>query len=80
MPLGTEQADTARRTVNNVPQMAVPPKPNITTEMRNTLKSLKQEHSIMILPADKGCASVVLDTETYHSKMPTLIETGPYNS
>ena len=62
-PLDTEQADTVRRTVNNVLQKAVPPKPNITAEMRNALKSLKQDHSIMILPADKGCAIVVLDTE-----------------
>ena len=62
-PLDAEQADTVRRTVNNVLQKAVPPKPNITAEMRNALKSLKQDHSIMILPADKGCAIVVLDTE-----------------
>ena len=77
-PLDAEQADTVRRTVNNVLQKAVLPKPNITTEMRNALKSLKQNNSIMIPPADKGCAIVVLDTETYHSKMSTLIETGPY--
>ena len=32
----------------------------------------------MILPADKGRASVVLDTDTYHAKMSALIETGPY--
>ena len=32
----------------------------------------------MILPADKGRASVVLNTDTYHDKMKTLIETGPY--
>ena len=32
----------------------------------------------MILPADKGCASVVLDMEIYHSKMSTLIKTGPF--
>ena len=32
----------------------------------------------MILPADKDRASVVLDTNTYHDKMKTLIETGPY--
>ena len=67
-PLDAEQADTVRRTVNNVLQKAVLPKPNITTEMRNALKSLKQDNSIMILPADKG----------NHSKMSTLIETGPY--
>ena len=65
-PLDAEQADTVRRTVNNVLQKAVPLKPSITTEMRNAPKSLKQDNSIMILPADKG----------YHSKMSTLI--GPY--
>ena len=32
----------------------------------------------MILSADKGRASVVLNTDTYHDKMKTLIETGPY--
>ena len=31
--------------------------------MRNALKSLKQDHSIMILSADKDCAIVVLDTK-----------------
>jgi len=31
----------------------------------------------MILPADKGRASVVLDTDTYHAKMSGLIETLP---
>ena len=40
--------------------------------------NLKKDDSIMILPADKGRASVVLDTNTYHEKMKTLIETGPY--
>ena len=32
----------------------------------------------MILPADKGRASVVLDTDTYHAELSALIETGPY--
>ena len=63
-PLDTEQADTVRRTVNNVLQKDVPPKPNITAEMRNALKSLKKDHSIMILLADQGCAIVVTETTT----------------
>ena len=46
--------------------------------MHEALNNLKQDDSIMILPADKGRASVVLDTNTYHDKMKTLIETGPY--
>ena len=32
----------------------------------------------MVLPADKGRASVVMDTNTYRAKMFTLIENGPY--
>ena len=58
----------------------VPPveEPNITKEMRDALKSLKEDESTMVLPADKGRASVVLDTDTYRAKMSTLIENGPY--
>ena len=32
----------------------------------------------MVLPADKGRASVVMDTDTYRAKMSTLIENRPY--
>ena len=32
----------------------------------------------MVLPADKGRASVVMATDIYHTKMSTLIENGPY--
>ena len=46
--------------------------------MQEALKNLKQDDSSMTLPADKGRASVVLNTDTYHDKMKTLIETGPY--
>ena len=63
---------------NNILQQAEPPKPNITKEMQEALKNLKEDDSIMILPADKGRASVVLNTDTYYDKMKTLIETGPY--
>ncbi|KAL9962577.1 hypothetical protein ACROYT_G031688 [Oculina patagonica] len=76
--LNTEQADLVRRAVNDILQQAEPPEPNITKEIRDGLKSLKEDDSIMILPADKGRASVVLDTETYRTKMSTLIENGPY--
>ena len=46
--------------------------------MHEALNNLTQDDSIMILPADKGRASVVLDTNTYHEKMKTLIKAGPY--
>ncbi|XP_066021441.1 uncharacterized protein [Pocillopora verrucosa] len=76
--LDTEQADTVRRALNGILQQAEPPEPNITKEMRDALKSLKEDKSIMVLPADKGRASVVMDTDTYRAKISTLIENGPY--
>ena len=76
--LDAEQADTVRRAVNGILQQAKPPEPNITKEMRDALKSLKEDESIMVLPADKGHASVLMDTDTYRAKMSTLIENGPY--
>ena len=73
-----EHADTVRRAVNGILQQAEPPEPNITKDMRNVLKSLKEDESTVVLLADKGRASVVMDTETYRAKMSTLIEKGPY--
>ena len=46
--------------------------------MKQALKSLKEDDTIMVLPADKGRASVVLDTETYRQKMKTLIDSVSY--
>ena len=46
--------------------------------MRDALKSLKKDESIMVLPVDKGRASVFIDTDTYRAKTFTLIENGPY--
>ena len=47
--------------------------------MKQALKSLMEDDNIMmVLPADKGRASVVLDTETYRQKMKTLIDSVPY--
>ena len=58
-------------------QQAEPPEPNITKDMREALKILKEDESIMVLPADKGRANVVKGTGTYRAKMSTLIENGP---
>ena len=50
--LDAEQADTVRRAVNGILQQAELPEPNITKEMRDALKSLKEDQSIMVLPAE----------------------------
>ena len=46
--------------------------------MRDALKNLKEDESIIVRPVDKGRASVVMDTDTYRIKMSTLIGNGPY--
>ena len=51
--LDAEQADTVRRAVNGILQQAELPEPNITKEMRDALKSRKEDQSIMVLPAER---------------------------
>ena len=63
-PLDAERADTIRRSINTMLQQAQPSTPNITKEQQEALKSLKEDNSIMVLPADKGRASVILDADT----------------
>ena len=46
-------------------------------EQQDALKNLKEDNSIVVLPADKGRASVVLDADTYHGNMAALSESGP---
>ena len=75
--LDLETADLVRREVNTTLRRARPPRSNINREQRIALKALRQDRSIVILPADKGRASVILDTHTYRDKMGELISTGP---
>ena len=52
--LDSEQADTVRRTINGILQQGKPPKPNITRDMQEALKNLKQDDTITILSAEKA--------------------------
>ena len=49
------------------------PPPNMTPVESRALRSLKRDTSIVIIPADKGRASVVLDRSTYDQKIQTLL-------
>ena len=77
-PLDAELADTFRRAVNTILQQAKPPKPDVTKEQQEAHKNLKEDNSIMALPADKGRASVVLDADTYDANMSALIDSERY--
>ena len=53
-------------------------KPNISKTERQALKSLQDDNSIIILPADKGNATVVMDSLEYFNKLADLIGNGGY--
>lgn len=42
---------------------------NLSSTESNTLKQLKKDESIIIAPADKGCAVVVMNKTDYKQKI-----------
>ena len=63
-----EEADTIRADLSSIIRKAKPPERNITRKQSTSLKSLQQNENIIILPADKGRATVVRDKEDYIKK------------
>ena len=55
-----------------------PPKPNISKTKRQAIKSLRDDNSIVILPTDKGNATMVMDRVEYSNKLADLIGNGGY--
>ena len=72
------EAEELKWKVHRTLLKATPPKPNITNEERSALKSLKNDDSITIIPADKGNATVILDKSDYQQKLLDIIEKGNY--
>ena len=52
---------------------AKPPESNITKEERQAIKQLQKEKSIQILAADKGRATVIMDTDEYNNKLQSML-------
>ena len=78
-PLSDTEVSLLKKGLNFAVTPTTIPATEIVAKVETAIRTLDSEQaSIMILPADKGRASVVLDTNTYHDKMKTLIETGPY--
>ena len=71
---------TVRREAKTILAKAKLPKYNINYGQRRTLTSLKEETSILILPAYKYRACDALNTETYHDKMANMFTSGPYRT
>ena len=69
-------ANQLRAGVSEVLKGAKPPNSNLSGGMWRAVKSLKQDESIAILPADKGNATVVLDRMEYDDKLRSLLGDG----
>ena len=62
--LPNNEAMVLRSEMAGVLRNAKPPKSNITREERKALQDLKKEESVLILPADKGKATVLRMSRT----------------
>ena len=76
--LEKEEADTIRAKVSLTLQNSKPPKDNLSKDERKALKELQSDTSIVILPADKGRSTVILNHEDYLEKCMDHINNGPY--
>ncbi|KAJ4437895.1 hypothetical protein ANN_13834 [Periplaneta americana] len=54
--------------------------PNITKTEHQALRSLREDESIVVLPADKENASVVMESNTYHEKILELLADPSYKT
>jgi len=68
------QADSLRSEVVKIVSKSKPPSSNISKAEREAIKSLKKDDSIVILPADKGRTTVILNKQDYHNKVKALLE------
>ena len=71
--LPIDKADQLTAQVAGVMKSPKLPKPNITKKERQALIELRKEKSVMILPADKGKATVIMDTGEYEQKVKTML-------
>ena len=54
------------------------PKDNLTKDQRKVLKELRSLEDEVILPSDKGNATVMMTRENYNTKLRGMLETGTY--
>lgn len=73
-----EAASNLRGRICSILTKARPPPLNLQKDERAALKVLKEEENILVLPADKGNATVVMDTAEYHEKMKDLLDDPVY--
>ena len=76
--LDGETAQLLRHRVSSILSTAKPPKSNLSRQLQKAVKNLREDRDIVILPADKGNATVILDQTDYAAKMEHLLEDRAY--
>jgi hypothetical protein len=78
LSLPAEMAEEARQETVRIIKYSSRPRDNLRKSERAALKSLKENVNLTILPADKGNATVVLNTTDYKHTISSLIEEPAY--
>ena len=73
-----KEVENIRAETNLILQKAKLPKKNLPTEQKKALHSLREDNSIIILPADKGRSTVILNKQDYINKCQDHLNNGPY--
>ena len=76
--LDKETAQQLRHKVSSFLSTAKPPRSNLDKQQRESVRSLRDDENIVILPADKGNATVILSRKDYVMKMENLLEDEAY--
>jgi len=71
--LPPDQAESLRADMAGLIYCAKPPQSNIGKDERRVIDDLKKRQDIMILAADKGKATVVLDKDDYKTKVKQML-------
>ncbi|PSN32959.1 hypothetical protein C0J52_25090, partial [Blattella germanica] len=76
--LPAEVSEDIRREVCKSLKNAVPPKRNLSVSENQALRALRENTNVVVLPADKGNAAVVMSSANYHEKIAALLEDEAY--
>jgi hypothetical protein len=76
--LPEKEAETLRQQTCEILRKARPPPRNISFDEIQALKALRSNEEIIVLPADKGNATVVMNTSDYNTKMRALLVDAAY--
>jgi hypothetical protein len=76
--LPVEMAEEARQETVRFIKSSSRPRDNLTRAEREALRTLKKNTDLTILPADKGNATVVLNTVDHKQKITSLLENPSY--